>query len=200
MASRVLFQCDDAIVPPALRREGWDEQRVLSSTGDDPNMRIGGMIDVRDVLQRLTGRAADLVRIAAFAYIADRSVSRGGEKDVFGRDWRRTLALCVPVGEPDFWSRDDIRTALGRVLARATEDQWAFSFSPGRVRDGQLPLTADPETRSILAGSPGCVVLFSGGADSLCATVEAAVAGARPLLVSHNPSPRHDGRQKRLVE
>ena len=123
MPRRVLFRCDDAPIPRALRQEGWTEEYALLSDGDEANMRIGGITDIRDVLQRLTGRAADLVRIAAFAYIADRSISRGGEKDVTGRDWRRTLALCIPVSEPDFWSQDDIRTALSRLLFRATEDR-----------------------------------------------------------------------------
>src|SRR5438105_2354201 len=106
MTARVLFRCDGAIVPNALRQAGWDEERALLSEGPDANLRIGGIYEIRDLLQQLVGPAADLVRIAAFAYIADRSVSRGGETDVTGKKWRRTLALCVPVSDPDFWSQE----------------------------------------------------------------------------------------------
>jgi hypothetical protein len=198
VTTRVLFRCDDAVVPRALRQAGWDEERALIRDGPDANLRIGGINEI-DVLQQLVGRAADLARIAAYAYAADRSVSRGGETDVVGRDWRRTLALCIPVSEPDFWSEEDVRTALSRLLHLATDDQWLFSFSYGESA-GPFSMFNDPESRSIIAGRPSCIVLFSGGADSLCAAVDAAAMGSRPLLVSHSPSPRHDGRQAHLID
>lgn len=50
-------------------------------------------------------------------------------------------------------------------------------------------------------GSPDSVVLFSGGADSLCAAVEAAfLEGAKPVLVSHRSTPNVSSRQKWLVQ
>jgi hypothetical protein len=199
MTARVLFRCDNAPVPRSLRQAGWDEERALLSDGPDANLRLGGISEIRDVLQQLVGRAADLVRIAAYAYIADRSVSRGGETDVFGKKWRRTLALCISVSEPDFWSQEAIQAALRHLLHRATDDQWLFDFSGGAPTP-PISMFSDPESRSIIAGSPNCIVLFSGGADSLCATVETIKKGARPLLLSHSPSPRHDGRQQLLID
>src|SRR4051812_1627571 len=74
------------------------------------------------------------------SYIADQRVSRGGETDVFGDDWRRAMRLCVPVSDPDFWSISVVREALTNVLSFATDDYWTFSFSKREPTRGQLML------------------------------------------------------------
>ena len=67
-------------------------------------MSLGGFNETVSVAAALTGRAHDLFMIASYAYIADQWISRGGERDAHNDAWRRTMALCVPVSDPDFWN------------------------------------------------------------------------------------------------
>ncbi|MFC1970958.1 hypothetical protein ACFLV0_03365 [Chloroflexota bacterium] len=60
----------------------------------------------------LVGRAHDLVGIASYVYVSDQLVSRGGTADISGKNWRREIAVCLPVSEPGFWNMDGIRTLL----------------------------------------------------------------------------------------
>ena len=62
-------------------------------------------------------------------------------------------------------------------------------------------MALDPSGAAERLGSPDSIVLFSGGADSLCATVEAVTEkGMRPVLVSHSPTPPRVTRQKLLAD
>jgi len=141
--------------------------------------------------------AADLVSIAAYVYWADQLVTRGGNADVYGDSWRRSFLMCVPVSDPDCWNDRNVRKRLEDVLAFLSDDVWSFHFSRATFGE-QLCLDTDP---SALRRNPDAVLLFSGGADSLCAAVEAVtVHGAKPALVSHWPAHFVDHRQKALLE
>ena len=149
------------------------------------------------MLGSIDGRAADLVKIASYAYSADQSVSRGGEADVYGRKWHRQMRLAIRVSDPRFWKRRSTSTALQSALDFVSDDTWEFHFTKAKAEQSQLTLQL-PEDE--LHSDPDCVVLFSGGADSLGAAVEAIQSGRRPLLVSHRTSPATDSRRHRLVQ
>jgi 7-cyano-7-deazaguanine synthase in queuosine biosynthesis len=195
--ARALFLCDGASKPSEWRDQAWDVEGVIRHHGPraDLNLRVENLS--HRVLGAIDARASDLVRIAAYVYGADQSVRRGGPKDVYGADWRRTMALSIPVVDPDFWSQREIRDVLQDALNFVSDDDWEFHFSPGAPEAGQLVLNVD---KAELLSRPDSVVLFSGGTDSLCATIERAAASlGRPLLVSHRPTPPVDSRQKTLL-
>jgi 7-cyano-7-deazaguanine synthase in queuosine biosynthesis len=195
--ARALFLCDGAPRPWEWRDQAWDLEGVIRHHGPkaDLNLRVENLS--HRVLGTIDARASDLVRIAAYVYGADQSVRRGGPKDVYGTAWRRTIALSIPVVDPDFWGQRQVREALHDALNFVSDDDWEFHFSPGAPEAGQLVLNVD---KAELLNRPDSVVLFSGGADSLCATIEQATEGrGRPLLVSHRPTPPVDSRQKTLL-
>lgn len=195
--ARALFLCDGASKPWEWRDRAWEVEEVIRHHGPkaDLNLRVENLS--HRVLGTIDARASDLVRIAAYVYGADQSVRRGGSKDVYGAAWRRTMALSIPVVDPDFWSQEEIRQALQDALDFVSDDDWEFHFSPGAPEAGQLVLNVD---KAALLSRPDSVILFSGGADSLCATIEKAVDGrSRPLLISHRPTPPVDSRQKILL-
>jgi 7-cyano-7-deazaguanine synthase in queuosine biosynthesis len=105
--------------------------------------------------------------------------------------------MYVPVSDPDYWNDANLRKRLEDVLAFLSDDVWSFHFSRATFGE-QLCLDTDPRA---LRRNPDAVLLFSGGADSLCAAVEAVtVHGAKPALVSHWPAHFVDHRQKALLE
>ena len=191
-----VFECEGA---PAHR--SWSAVAERHSLGgpDGSASRIDfGLQMPGPLLSSLSDRARDLVRIAAYIYLADGSVSRGGERDVYALQWRRRMLMAIPVSEPDFWRGKDISRALEQALSFLTEDDWQFHFTPWKKSaESQLQLIA---TDASLHGSPGCVVLFSGGADSLAACIAAHREGTGPFLVSHHSSPLTAGPRTRLME
>lgn len=190
MTSAVIC-CDGAPLPADV-----DSVEVLEArtTGRVPslNLRVEPMADA--IAADVPPLASDLVRIAAYAYWADQMVSRGGETDVFGDRWSRDLYLSVPVASPEVWQQPAIVERLGDALGFASGDRWAFDFSLGTF-PGKLTLEGDA---AAIRNNPDCVVLFSGGADSCAAVIEAASAGRRPVLVSHAPAPFVGYRQDQL--
>lgn len=192
-----LFQCDGASIPPAFKSVEWDVTQSLNSRGPAAtlNLRLENLSHA--LLATIGAHAADLVRIAAYAYAADQSVSRGGPADIYGRKWRRRFALAVPVSDPAFWNDADVCSRLEQLLEFASDDQWELQFCKAAPDVEQLLLGLGEKA---LLNDPDSVVLFSGGADSLCATVDAVVAqNKRPVLVSHRPAPNVDAQQKQLV-
>jgi hypothetical protein len=111
----------------------------------------------------------ELVRLAALAYLVDRTVARPT------RGWERELELVVPVVDPDRW-----RPVAGRVeaaLALLTGDTWSVTFEARRgAARRRVERDVEPTER---------VALFSGGADSLCGLLVSLEEGVVPHLVSH---------------
>ena len=104
--------------------------------------------------------------------------------------------LCLPVSDPDFWNLESVQRKLQEVLGFVSEDLWSFSFDESQSPE-QLLLGTDER---VVRNNPDCVVLFSGGSDSLCAAVEAAeINGGKPVLVSHRAHNAIEHRQKSLV-
>lgn len=192
-----LFLCDGAKPSASLRRQRWDAQESIATVdaGGELNLRIDNIEHL--LLGSVQDRAADLVRLAAFVYAADQMVSRGGETDLMGGDWSRTLALCVRVRDVDFWTQEGLAGRLAELLAFVSDDNWQFAFSAGGPRSLEPVLGLNSAE---VMGQPDCVALFSGGMDSLCAVVEQrARLGRKPLLLSHRSNGYFDGRQKQLV-
>lgn len=172
--------------------------KSLNHRGPRANVNLRIQSPSSTLLTTVEDRAADLVRIASYVYAADQSVSRGGEADVHGGDWKRQFTLCIPVNEPQFWNEECIGESLGATLNFASEDTWRFHFTQASPEQGQLTFDLDPNA---VLGNPDSLYLFSGGLDSLCAVLEAAVQqGKHPLLVSHSPAFNVEGRQRRLAK
>jgi 7-cyano-7-deazaguanine synthase in queuosine biosynthesis len=195
--THVLVVCDGVEPPQSLRNQKWSRQLPVTSLGTSADLDLHVQNLSGTVLGTIDDRAADLVRIASYVYAADQAVSRGGQADVFGQQWRRHFTLCIPVSDRAYWEQDHVRSALATVLHFVTDDAWTFHFADAVPSLRQLQL--DVDDRQIL-GIPDAVVLFSGGADSLCTAVEAVADDqSRPILVSHRPAPHLNARQIRLA-
>jgi hypothetical protein len=171
----------------------------LSTLETNANIRF--QIDVfrTRFLRELPERLDDLLRIAAFVYAADTRVSRGTEKDVFGDNWTRRFQMVLPVWDIDFWNMPAIQDSLIETLQFFTGDEYDFEFvrrSYGTPLQGILQFKEFPG----YIPDVDVILLFSGGADSLAAAIEAWADGLHPILVSHRSAPIIDRRQKNLVE
>jgi 7-cyano-7-deazaguanine synthase in queuosine biosynthesis len=194
---RVAFRCDGAPLPRAWKDVPWDREAPINHWGPRANLNLRLQNLSHALLGQVAARADDLVRIAAYVYAADQSVSRGGPADVYGTQWRRHLAMSIPVSDPDYWNQPPVVAQLQAILSFLSEDRWEFTFVRAEPGEEQLPL-AMPERE--IHGAPDLIVLLSGGADSLCAAVEAVTAcAAKPVLVSHRSNPQVDAHQRALV-
>lgn len=195
--TRALVRCDGVTPPRGWAGTPWTRTLDVISRGAraDLNLRVE---DLAGVLGTEVGdRARDLVRIAAYAYQADRLVSRGGDRDASVTHWRRHLGLCVPVADPGYWNEPGVTDRLTAALQFLTDDYWQFHFARGLPVQRQLHLLRGA---SPLHREPDSVVLFSGGADSLAVLLEAAARGERPLAVGHWSSAPHEARQRQLLD
>jgi 7-cyano-7-deazaguanine synthase in queuosine biosynthesis len=195
-----IVQCDQAAIPAHWPDEFGKDPPIQINKFGRPTKQVSLRLhELSDPLAgTLQGRAFDLVNIAAYVYVADQLISRGGITDVYGDDWRRNLAISLPVSEPNFWGRADIKNLLEQTVSFVSEDNWHFAFSLSHAPE-QIPLS-NIDQKSIRY-NPDSVILFSGGADSLCATAEAVLdSGLKPVLVSHRSVPIMSSQQKLLVE
>lgn len=111
----------------------------------------------------------DFAHLATLVYLVDRTAPRARH------GWERQLALTVPVSDPSLW--EPVTESLEDLLRFLSGDDWRLSFKSRR-----LPRAGE---RAEVIGE-GPVVLFSGGADSLCgALVTADELGRPPILMSH---------------
>lgn len=137
--TRILVQCDGAEIPEALGRQTWSHQLPINSYGSSADLNLRAQNLASTVLTSIDSHAADLVRIASYAYAVDQMVSRGGVADVYGQKWRRHFMLCTPVSDPSFWEQKHVRSALTTVLLFVTEDHWEFHFTEAPRETRQLP-------------------------------------------------------------
>lgn len=129
---------------------------------------------VRYDLQRrglnVAARAWDLLSIALSVTTADVAAVRDRSPD----GWTRELDLDIAVADPAFWNGQ--ATALSEALAFLTTDRWSLRFHEG----GFLP--APP--RQPVMPADDCVVLLSGGLDSLVGAIDLCAFGQRPYAIS----------------
>ncbi|MFZ5908808.1 MAG: 7-cyano-7-deazaguanine synthase [Chloroflexota bacterium] len=191
-----LFLCDGAVPQLTTENAVWDNRVEIRTQGSQANLKLEIDDLSSSILSPIDALSADIVRIASYVYAADQSVSRGTETDVYGSKWTRQMHFVIPVSDPSTWGQEEISLGLSDTLSFLTGDNFTFEFAKGTT----------PITQSVLPerlpnqDTPDCVVLFSGGADSLCAVIEkVAQEGRRPILVSHRSLPLHDYRQTNLV-
>ena len=194
---KALVVCDNAKASHALISDKYDQTIQLNHLGpnSDLNLRIENISHA--VLQDVGNRATDFVRIASYIYVADQSLSRGGPTDIYGKHWRRDLSFAIPVQDANFWNQDHVKRLLVEVLSFLTEDNYHFEFT--QLSISTIQLVFDFEHKEGLYSYPDSVILFSGGADSTCATIDLISKGKKPILVSHTPAPLHNAIQNRLV-
>lgn len=162
----------------------------LRTYGSHKNVRLKLDHLGRQLNRNLPDRLVDLVEIAAMVYIADQIAHRGADDvESMGANWRRNLRFEIPVREPDFWTKADVRSALVDLLSFLSEDCYEFVFSKFR--------SPPALERYLVYGTDGTqtppqsVILFSGGLDSLGGVVDRVVRAQEPaILVSHESSPK----------
>lgn len=115
-------------------------------------------------------RAWDLLSIALSVITADFA----GLRDQSPDGWTREFELDVAVGDPAFWN--DQASELEAALAFLTTDRWRLRF-----HNGGLSL---PPQRELVRPKQDCVVLISGGLDSLVGAIDLFADGKRPFAVS----------------
>lgn len=120
----------------------------------------------------------DLVAFTTAVFLADRTVPRP-------KSWHRSIELEVPVYDVAGWEGQAEHFA--KTLELLSSDSWQLSFSQ-RSEPAKRPVSQRPQIDRVL--------LFSGGADSLCGAVRSLAKGERLLLESHWDWPGHAAVQK----
>jgi 7-cyano-7-deazaguanine synthase in queuosine biosynthesis len=191
-----IIHCDGAEWPQSGGPKPADAKSIqLVERGRKPNVVIESIGP--KIFERLGGLYRDLLRVAAFIYLGDRTVSRG-KVDVFGERWHRDLHFIIPVSDPLTWQQQDMVDALTEAAGFASDDNYSFSF----VQEKDPPHEQEFLPTDFWGNAmPDTVSLFSGGMDSLAGVVwDVCKNGKKPLLVSHYPSVRHRARQTLLAK
>jgi 7-cyano-7-deazaguanine synthase in queuosine biosynthesis len=142
---------------------------------------------------QLPGRFADLMDVAFAAHVADRlAPRRSADEDGSGLQWRRRIAMIVPIRDVEFWSDACVRDALHQTLNFLTGDQWSVDFRAERAA------TWCTEVQNHFPNDqlPCDVALFSGGLDSFAGAAHLAKPHRELMLVSGVPNPRHGALQQ----
>lgn len=120
----------------------------------------------------------DAIVIGLMVYIADMKISRKKQSQ---DSWTREISLFIPVYNEQ-WKK--YKKILERMLKFLTGDIWKLEFSK---RDVEFSEKDKEECRS---DKYKIASLFSGGMDSLIATINYMEQGQPTLLVSHAGEPR----------
>lgn len=115
--------------------------------------------------------AADLLRIASGAYLADRLTIRG---QFFARD----MQILVHVVDASLWSKE-ILHKIENLLGWLTGDIWNITVRQSKTTDRPIILDLPIEAMDEVA-------LLSGGLDSLCGGIDRIDDGKRRLFIGHN--------------
>lgn len=117
-----------------------------------------------------SSRAWDFLSIALSVIAADTAGLRKESPD----GWTRTFELTIAVVDPKFWNTQ--ATALQSALQFLTTDRWSLRFVPGGLQPKPPKNTSRPPQ--------DCVMLLSGGLDSLIGALDLSEDGRNPLAVS----------------
>lgn len=115
--------------------------------------------------------AADLLRIASGAYLADRLTVRG---QFFSRD----MHILVHVVDASSWPKD-VLYKIESLLSWLTGDVWSITVRQSKT-------TAKPNALDLPIEAMDEVTLLSGGLDSLCGGIDRIDDGKRRLFIGHN--------------
>jgi hypothetical protein len=146
---------------------------VLYGQPGRPDRGSAGALALYDILRgrlEAAGRAWDLLSIALSVVTADLAVLRDRSPD----GWTREFDLGVAVADPAFWTTQ--KSAVEKALAFLTTDRWRVHFLEGGVHPTppKTPLRPDED----------CIVLLSGGLDSLIGAIDRVEEGKKPLAIS----------------
>jgi hypothetical protein len=138
-----------------------------------------------DQVYHLPPRILDLLEIAAYVFAADRASSRGPNNSLEFSAWARSMRFIIKVRDIDFWSQETVRSKLSAVLTFMTGDsEYFFDFLPGHSTPPASLF--DTEEFGITPKGQACVVLFSGGLDSLAGAMSRLETTSEDLyLISH---------------
>jgi 7-cyano-7-deazaguanine synthase in queuosine biosynthesis len=115
-------------------------------------------------------RAWDFLSLALSVTAADLAGHRNKSPD----GWTREFELEVATTDPVFWNKHSI--LIERLLQFLTTDRWKAHF----IGDGIHPA---PDAKPVRP-KEDCVVLLSGGLDSLIGAIDLVAAGRKPFAVS----------------
>jgi 7-cyano-7-deazaguanine synthase in queuosine biosynthesis len=154
-----------AVQPPSAPLGDEDDVRILEVGRN----LFTGEAEFHEAFGEPTSLERDLLRLASAIFAADRATLRGERENI-----SRRIKLKIPVVnalrlEPE-------RPKIEQILRVLSHDAWKIEF---------VQAAGDIEPQRDFAPTPGRVLLFSGGMDSLAAAIEYGEA-AQPLhLVSH---------------
>jgi 7-cyano-7-deazaguanine synthase in queuosine biosynthesis len=117
-----------------------------------------------------SGRAWDFLSLALSVVAADAAGHRATSPD----GWTRVFDLTVAVADRPFW--ESKTRLIAQMLGFLTTDIWRLSFVDGGFHPAPPSKVERP--------TEDCVVLLSGGLDSLIGAIDLAASGRRPLAVS----------------
>ncbi|HEY0171849.1 MAG TPA: Qat anti-phage system QueC-like protein QatC [Pyrinomonadaceae bacterium] len=146
---------------------------ILYGRPDRPEDGSAGAALMEEVLRRklvAAPRAWDLLSLALSVIAADFA----GHRDRSPDGWSREFELEVAVADPAFWNTQ--AEVVQAALAFLSTDRWRVRFVGG----GMLP---EPPREQVLPDED-CVVLLSGGLDSLVGVIDLVTSGKRPYAVS----------------
>ncbi|QJT81414.1 Qat anti-phage system QueC-like protein QatC [Kosakonia sp. MUSA4] len=118
-----------------------------------------------------TPRAWDFLSIALSVITADLA----GQREESADNWTREFDIKIAVADPIFWNTQ--ATALEAALKFLSTDRWQLTFESG----GHIP---SPPKKPVQPDED-CVVLLSGGLDSLIGAIDLAATNKKPLAVSN---------------
>jgi len=146
---------------------------ILYGKADRPEDGSAGAALMKEVLRRklvAPPQAWDMLSLALSVVAADFA----GHRDKSPDGWAREFELEVAVTDPAFWNSQ--AQTVEAALAFLTTDRWQVRFVAG----GLLP---EPPRDPILP-EEDCVVLLSGGLDSLVGAIDLVAGGKKPFAVS----------------
>lgn len=142
--------------------------------------------------------AQDLIMIAIYIYIADCSTKRGGMTNAYDDFWNINLNFYIPVRKPDFWNREDVKTALSEAFGFAVGHKFNFTF--GKFIQNNKQLLFDVYSTDTKNLDIDCISMFSGGLDSLYSTLSLIEEGRKPILISHQSNTKLISKRNSLKE
>jgi 7-cyano-7-deazaguanine synthase in queuosine biosynthesis len=152
------------------------DQNVLlfchSSSSNKAVGAVGGTL--KDIILRkkfvADPKAWDLLSIALSVICADLAGHRNKSPD----GWTRTFDLSISVADPHLWTPN--AGIIIDLLAYLTTDRWTLEFRPNGFSPAIPPKPVYPQE--------DCVMLLSGGLDSLVGLIDKVTEGRKPLMVS----------------
>jgi len=118
-----------------------------------------------------TQQAWDLMSLALAVVSADHAHHRNGSSD----GWTRQIDISVAVSDRAFWNSQS--ALVEHLLEFLTTDVWRVQFVDGGF--------APTKVAGSLPSKEDCVVLLSGGLDSLIGAIDLTAGGHKPLAISH---------------